>query len=127
MKAVELRIQHVRKPRQRMPIGHFQRLKRPFYVGNGETGVDVSVLDDVIPVVKVHKIIVKAGPVREERECYQNAGKESELRSLGRRSGRVASEFGGWIRGRVVLRVLQVRYPVFRLRVFACAFDRKLQ
>src|SRR5262249_32683144 len=68
-KVKHLKVQHVRKPCERMPVSSLASRKRPLDVPPIETSLDVRIFQDVNWIIKIDEAVVDRGP---ERYSYYN-------------------------------------------------------
>jgi hypothetical protein len=80
--AEKLHVQHVRKPRQGMPVAGVSRGKGPNYVSTRQTTSYVRVLADVVGIVIAHKVVAEHLCVDNEDHNRQNQT-EPELTKSG--------------------------------------------
>ena len=60
---VNLAVQHVRQPRQRMPIAGVHTRERPLDASQRQASLDARVAADIVRVVKVDESLLCDGPV----------------------------------------------------------------
>ena len=70
----ELCIQHVRKPRKRMPVGGVSRRESPTYAFDGEATKHERVLGDVERVVVLNESVLYDRPEEKHRKPGQEGG-----------------------------------------------------
>ena len=73
----QLHVQHVRKPRQRVPIGCLVGLEGPTHIPPGQSSPNVKVSCYVRRIVKVDEAVVKHRPEAGQSYCSQKAGSQN--------------------------------------------------
>ena len=73
VRPVALNIQHVRQPRQRVPIRRVKRGEGPANAGRRDALLNVGIMSDVHVVVEEHKVVAHDRPEHEQREDDQSA------------------------------------------------------
>jgi len=77
LQPIKLAIEHVRKPRQRMPVAGMETLARPREVFQGQPGLNPRVAADVVRVVVIDEAELEDRPVnRGNRQRQQQAKQE---------------------------------------------------
>ena len=77
LQTVELGIQHVGEPRQRMPVGSVAGAESPREPLERQPRLDLEVFSDVVGIVKVHETASRCRPVGEQgRKAQQQAEQE---------------------------------------------------
>jgi len=79
LQAIELGIQLMREPRQRMPVGALARAEGPRRAPPGEPRLNIVVVRHVLRVVIVHKPASRYGPVGRQRRSAQQQTEQELL------------------------------------------------
>src|SRR3569833_2390412 len=88
IKPVKRAIQHVRNPRQRMPIAGVHRPDRPVYATPGKTLQYRWILSDILVIIREDKIVMAGRPVKQQRPNRQKRTDVKRRLFAHRREGR---------------------------------------
>ena len=85
VEAEELDVEHVREPRQGMPVPGVSGGQRPRYGSSVQPARHCGVLADVLGVVEVHELVVPRGRVHERTRGDERGGHEKDRAGHARR------------------------------------------
>ena len=83
VRAEHLAVEHVRNPRERMPVGAVDLRESPGDCLNVYSTEHMRILGDILRVVEIRKPAIFERPINCNRSCYEENGNEQF--SFGRR------------------------------------------
>ena len=89
LQMVKLAVQHVRQPRQRVPVAGVQCRKRPLYALGRQPRLHSRIAADIIRIIQVNKTEPAHRPIgasRDERQEHADQNRLAPARSLAPRN-----------------------------------------